>query len=456
VKFCSECGTKFVGSAKFCGECGKPRTDTVQIESVSASDRGLNWESFVKTYKPKKNQFAEINEAFDGFFFPHFGTSGSWCDYLDAEEVWTILAEGTFGSLLCKSGRWDGSRVVGYFYCKVAQPDAVELSFQLPAIYSAFGSDPRFLLVLDSESEKWRPPRFRLVGDNSHLLSGLGNLFAIETSQQGIFQALEENMRTRYSLRVMGDFSFDTSTVGELAQIFDSRYLFVARPPRTGWVDSYLNEYHPLSEMADGWDLEDANYILVNEPIHYDEPYEPLDLGVFYETIVECVTCQSDVDQSANDWHVCSTGELPISGLGSFQANTAYEYGVFRHEVVEGHNFDEATFRSRMMPLVMREFQSEESERVEWRARAEDQFAATTFMLALGCQKYDALKLIQPCLRCATLNPVNVGYCYRCALGLAKNKSKTLEAVFIVQGDLDTIQSMDLSEFMLAADIWYR
>lgn len=91
MKFCSECDTKFVGSAKFCGECGKPRTEVAQIDSGGTTSHGLDRPPFVKPNETQNNQFAKEREALKDWqagFKPILWLSNSDPDFVD---VWSRL-----------------------------------------------------------------------------------------------------------------------------------------------------------------------------------------------------------------------------------------------------------------------------------------------------------------------------------------------------------------------------
>lgn len=445
MKFCSECGTKFVGSAKFCGECGKPRTDAGQIGSASTIGQGLDWESFVKTYKPKKNQFAEINEAFDGYLFPSWGAVGDWLRFEDLEYVWSIEAkEDDLQSLTCKSGRWSGPDILGYFYCNVRLPETEDIEFELPDSYSNFRG---FVLKRGEDSQKWRPCAYRLVGDATSKI-GLDQVDNLEQSDSLHRDYAEASKFLRAQNQAMLRVSvFQESERDYLAQVLDSRYFMLCSAPFDGWDEFYVDVYEPLADShLVGGELDFCeNLMMFNHPITAHD-----------EVVSRCPICDAEVDDESDEYsdHICMDGDIHEETFASFNTSSKFQYLQVNLPLSEAQG-DEPGFRRDVLPFLHRELLSGNLIGFDYHERESHEMADEPFQLAFRREEYSFEKLTKSCTRCFKYNPQTAQVCYNCCLPFVERVRGQVFAALVNEFHGDEVEEMESKTFSEWANIYY-
>ena len=446
MKFCSECGTKFVGLAKFCGECGKPRADAGNNETISPGGEDLDWQTFVKAYKPKKNQFAEVNEALDGCFFPSWGAVGDWTSFEELSFIWSVLAsEGPFMRLQCKSGRWNGPNVIGYLFCEISVPDDDDLAFHLPENYTGFQG---FILKVDEETDKWRPCRYRLKGDSTESIDV--DKIATDGSEDEHHRDIAELSKfSRASSQVMARITLEDSEKRDTyAEKLDSRYFMLVSSPAWGWIDYYVEEYEPMGTYLHlGEEIDDYENMMIFNVPHSNN---------YYERISRCTICDAEEDSDAEEYsdHSCLDGDIQGKTFASFNTDAKLQY-IRAHIPLPDIQKDEAGFRERVLPYLLREFKAGNISGFDHFERQENEMADSSFQLAFNREMFAWDRLTKACGSCFKYNPESAQVCYNCCNQFVKEIDGQIFASIIRDVDTDQIDEMEPEEFAAWVHVFY-
>ena len=446
MKFCSECGTKYIGAAKFCGECGHPRGSEPPSKTGVSAAIELDWQTFKSTYLPKRNHFAEINEAFDGHFFPSWGAVGDWASFEELATVWTVLSkEEELKPLTCKSGRWTGPNAVGYFVCEKETPSDTDLEFSIPENYVNFQG---YVLVLDRESQKWRPCAYRLKGDTT---SGIKPGSIVKANIEDEFHrdwATESKFNRAKSQVMLRTTIDDEDRRDTLAQKLDSRYFRLCSAPMDGWSDLYVDEYEPLEESyLVGSDLDEyENLLMFNSPVS----------GDYSEAGGRCSICDAEEDKDFDQLsaHSCMDGDIGYFGFASFDQNSKLQY-IQANIPLAIPQDDEASFRLHVLPYLLREFKHDNISGFDHFERQESEMADDTFQLCFKRGMFAWDKLTKACGRCYKYNPESAQVCYSCCNLFVARLDGQLFASIIRDVDTGQIAEMEPGDFAAWVNIFY-
>jgi len=449
MKFCPECGTEFAASAKFCSNCGFSRAET-SVPGIPEDASPLDWETFLKTYSPRRNQFAEINEAFGGLYFPSYGSVSSWLATQSPESIWTIdAAEDDLQPLSCKSGKWSGPGVVGYFLCEAEVPEDVDLSFTLPSGYVGFKE--KIILTKDKTTKKWRPCAYLLKGDTTKKI----NLNALSEFESVDYDDPRWNLnRAQQSILVRSKnqlclrFWPDEDEIAETAAQLDCRYFYTTLSDASGWtdfttrfyqrLDEYLDEY-PVEEMQDVW--------VLNSPAEADSDV--------FETQGRCAVCDDpNADDSGDEGdHVCQDGTLGGALFASFSPRSKSSY-FEAFLPLEKPIADEDLFRSKTLSPLVKGIQSTSASGLNIAQRGESQMADEMSSLSLRRFGISPEKLVKYCNSCMQYNPSEAQVCFSCCEPFVDKIDGQLFVV--INGDFpELLMDMKPADFIFRANTYY-
>ena len=430
MKFCPECGAKFIATAKFCADCGYQR------DNKAPEEVGLDWQSFVASYKPTQNQFAAENEAFDGMFFPFWGPVGDWISFEDSTYVWSVFAgNGNLEPLECRSGSWSGPKVVGYFRCQVPLSGDIDKKFKLP---KTFVNLQRFVLTIDAVSGKYRPCFYKLKGDDSRELvkQKIDNSGLVDPLNR---QLAAQSKYSRIANQVMG-FLEDPADLEQLAEFVDPRYLLIRTEENLYVTEDWLNEFQGIDEWEDYSRDEFDTLLLVNSPSDY-----------YSELIGACQYCVGLGDEVV-DFHEHDDGYLGGRTFASFADRGKLQYFKANLEI-DLATHDEEVFRSKVL-VKLHEFALEPDRKVFFE-RTEDQMANEVFQFAYRPHEYAYSLLVKSCPNCFERNPEKAQVCFNCCSPFVKKVKGKLFACVINDIDTGQLESMSATQFSQWANVFY-
>lgn len=444
MKFCVECGAPFGVDEKFCGECGKQRNQTPLATSPSHKEPDLDWQKFVAKYKPKKNQFTELNEAFDGFFFVSWGSVGDWVSFESRLSVWSVLAQdGDLGTLKCQSGRWSGPDVVGFFVCEKEVPDDQDFEFFLNKEYSSFNG---LLVVLDQFSGKWRPCRYLLRNDLTPQINvdALPSPGGEDDSHRDL---AEQSKFARAQAQVMCRVTIEDGDVRDSwAESLDGRYFLICSAPVMGWTDSYVDEYESInSSFLIGSIVDDFERLLM-----FNTPTDS-----YFEQVARCLLCEQefDGDDSLED-HVCQDGDLGDETFASFAQTGNLQY-LSVQIALDGLVTDERKFRDETLTQLHLDYTEGNLVGFDFLEREEDEMALAPFQLACFSESLNMDKLTKPCNSCYRFNLENAQICYSCCNTFVSRISGDVYVSIINDVTSDQVDEMEPEDFASWANVYY-